>query len=316
MLKMSDELIEKMKRISGQLQKEYRSFYDREEIRKKLEKSGAQLSVVTPLSKSELVDMLNGREIAAVDGSVNQTKGTEPHVIYFFQALAKTTTGHACFTSDIYTPLFETSEEEDAGVHARKQILAKLELDVALQLIEEREIAFLLMDGALYHYRIDEPDKWEKLRQKALEKNVLLVGVSEEITTENLSKIEPFASSRLPKKVFDRDLLFGVLDYKEIVYIEEIQQKAGLASIWCRFSRDPAITGFDLLTEQAIRKEEVARLLLTLTPEHGRGIPLWLDHIDREVRLTDEMVDAFVEQYVDEDVRRRLFVQKRLERPY
>ena len=38
----------------------------------------------------------------------------------------------------------------------------------------------------------------------------------------------------------------------------------------------------------------------------GRGIPLWLDHIDREIRLTDQLVEALVEQYMDTELQQRL----------
>lgn len=311
MFTVSSELIDKIKYISSRLKETYDRVYDREQIRQKLIAAGAEMSVVEPFKRHELARVLANREIAAVDGSVNQTSGEDPHVLYFFQALAKTTSGYKAFTSDVYTPLIEQDENE-TNVHKRKQILAKLELEAALQLLEERDIAFLLMDGALYHYRIDAPDEWEQLKEKALEKEVLLVGVSEEITTDNLQKIEPFSNWR----GYDRDVLFGVLAYKEMVYVEKIQQKAGLVSVWCRFSRDPAITGFDMLTEQQSEIKTVARLLLTLTPENGRGVPLFIDIVDREVRLSDDMVEAFIEQYIDVEIRRRLFVKKRHDRPY
>ena len=316
MLQISPVLVEKIKGMNGILQDIYKhTMDDKKIIRQNLTASGAIIRQIDRYSTNDLSKWLNGREVAAVDGSVNQTKGEAPHILYLFQALAKTTSGVECLTSDIYAPLVDEDEEEH-GINWRAHILAKLELEAAYQLIEKRDIALLLMDGALYHYRIDAPDQWERLRKKAIEKQVLLVGVSEEITTENLVKLDAFGAYRNRPQAFDRDLLFGVLGREEMVYIEQIQHKAGLQSVWMRLSSDPAITGFDLLEEQAALKDEVASLLLTLTPRDGRGIPLWLDYIDREVRVTDKLVEALVEQYIDPEIRQRFFVRKRHGRPY
>ncbi len=317
MLKFSPELVEKLKEINGSFQKTYsHSGDDKRIIRQNLEKSGAIIRQIERYPTKTLTNWLNGREVAAVDGSVNQTKGEAPHLLYLFQALAKTTSGFECLSSDIYAPLIDNKSKEEEGVNWRAHILAKLELEVAYQLLEKRDIALLLMDGALYHYRIDAPDEWERLRKKALKQQVLLVGVSEEITTENLIQLDAFGAYRKRPQAYDRDLLFGVLEREEMVYIEKIQNKAGLQSVWMRLSSDPAITGFDLLEEQAHLKDDVGSLLLTLTPRDGRGIPLWLDYVDREVRVTDKLVEALVEQYIDPEIRQRFFVKKRHGRPY
>ncbi|TWI53244.1 DNA double-strand break repair nuclease NurA [Halalkalibacter nanhaiisediminis] len=317
MLEISPELVEKIKGINGLFRSVYSHSTDEKKIiRQKLKESGAIIRQIQRFSTKYLSNWLIGREVAAVDGSVNQTKGDAPHLLYLFQGLAKTTSGVECLTTDIYAPLIDEKRSEEEGVNWRAHILAKLELEAAYQLLEKRDIALLLMDGALYHYRIDAPDEWERLRKKALDQQVLLVGVSEEITTENLVQLDSFANYRKRPKAYDRDLLFGVLAQEEMLYIEQIQHKAGLQSVWMRLSTDPAITGFDLLEEQAHMKNEVASLLLTLTPQHGRGIPLWLDYVDREVRVTDKLVEALVEQYIDSEIRQRFFVKKRHGRPY
>jgi hypothetical protein len=316
MLQIYPELVKKLKKMNENLQHIYQ--YPKEErkiIRQKLRQSGAEIRQIERFSTGCLKKWLHGKEVAAVDGSVNQTKGEPPHILYLFQALAKTTTGHVCQAADIYSPLLEETPQEESPKNWRSHILAKLELMVAIQLIEETSLSILLMDGALYHYRIDAPDEWEMLKRKAVEKKVLLVGVSEEITTENLVKLDPFRAYEKQPHTYDRDLLFGVLEKEEMVFLEQIQSKAGLQSVWVRLSSDPAITGFDVLEEQALLKEEIASLLLTLTPGDGRGIPLWLDHIDREVRVTDKLVEALVEQYIDPEVRKRFFEKKRGARP-
>ncbi|MDT8862630.1 DNA double-strand break repair nuclease NurA [Alkalihalobacillus sp. MEB130] len=319
MLEMYPDLVKKIKDLNENLHEIYQKTpTDNETIRQKLQDADAEIRHISRLSTSALSHWLQGKELAGVDGSVNQTKGEAPHILYLFQALAKTTTGYECKATDLFSPLLhnEETEEEDKPVNYRSHLLAKLELKVAIQLMEERSLAILIMDGALYHYRIDAPEEWDLLRKMALEKNVLLVGVSEEITTANLVKLEAFEAFSKQPHTYDRDLLFGVLKQEEMVFVENIQSKAGLQSVWMRLTSDPAITGFDVLEEQASYKEEIASLLLTLTPRDGRGIPLWLDHIDREVRVTDKLVEALVEQYIETDIRKRFFEKKRAGRPY
>lgn len=317
MLHIYPELVEKIKNVNDVLKDTYnRSTEGKMIIRQKLEAVGADCRKLNRVSTDSLKTWLNGKEIAAVDGSVNQTKGEPPHILYLFQAIAKTTTGFSCHTSDVYTPLLEKENEEESSTHWRSYMLAKLELEAAYQLLEQKSLKLLIMDGALYHYRIDAPDEWERLRKKALENEVLLVGVSEEITTENLVTLEAFHSYKKQPYTYDRDLLFGVLQQDELLHVKAVQHKAGLQSVWARLSSDPAIIGFDLLEEQASFKEEIGNVLLTLTPKDGRGIPLWLDMIDREIRVTDKLVDALVEQYIDPELKHRFFIQKRNNRPY
>jgi hypothetical protein len=320
MLNLSPDLARKLEGIGNELKTIYAdSTNEKEFIRQKLRDSGTYFRQMESLSTRTLSNWLNGREIAGVDGSVNQTKGQPPHLLYLFQALAKTISGHECRESDVYTPLLDTKEEieqEKQPMKWRSHLLAKIELEVAKKLMEEKDIGFLMMDGALYHYRIDAPEEWESLRLLALEKDVLLVGVSEEITTENLIKLPAFKDHARKPHTYDRDLLFGKLNRGEMIHLEDIQQKAGLSSSWMRPSSAPSITGFDLLIEQVEKRDLVSDLLYTLTPKDGRGIPFWLDHVDRDVRVTDRLVEALVEQYIDPEIKQRLFIQKRQDRPY
>ncbi|TSB45080.1 DNA double-strand break repair nuclease NurA [Alkalicoccobacillus porphyridii] len=313
------KIVEKLINVGEKLRNQYQKPGSNNDIiRQKLGTSLAVFRQMQQLSKEKLAELLDNKEIAGVDGSVNQTKSEPPHVIYFFQSLAKTTTGHEIRKSDVYVPLLDDMDKEDEKqpINWRSHLLAKLELQAALQLIEERELAYLLMDGALYHYRIDAEEDWERLRQAALDRDVLLIGVSEEITTENLVKLHAFSDYADRAYNYDRDLLFGVLKQGESIYIEEIQHKAGLQSVWARFGSDPQITGFDMLEEQAYRREEISDLLYTITPKDGRGIPLWLDYVDREIRISDKLVDGLIEQYLDAETRHRYFTKKRNQRPY
>ena len=66
-------------------------------------------------------------------------------------------------------------------------------------------------------------------------------------------------------------------------------------------TRSPKPIGIDLLEEQQIYLNEVANLVYTLTPKDGRGIPLWLDIIDKSVRISDKVMEGLLSTYLGED---------------
>ncbi|GAF22097.1 MULTISPECIES: DNA double-strand break repair nuclease NurA [Shouchella] len=312
------DVIVKLQESNQRLKDTYaQSSRNKDLIRQKLTKEANVFRQMKRLSTDDLVRALAGRKLAGTDGSVNQTKGEAPHIIYLFQAVAKATDGRAEWESDLFIPLLEREDDEEETISKqRAKRLAVLELKAARSLIEADDIAVMLMDGALYHYRIDAKEEWEELRDSALKRNTLLIGVSEEITTENLITLASFETYARNPYSYDRDLLFGMLDQNEMIYIDTIQHKAGLLSTWMRLGATPSITGFDMLEEQREHLNWIGDLLCTLTPSEGRGIPLWLDHIDKEIRITDKLVEGLVEQYIDEDIRRQFFVKLRTERPY
>ncbi|WP_059105326.1 DNA double-strand break repair nuclease NurA [Shouchella shacheensis] len=314
---IKQELVEKLQRTNQVLQDKYRTTKTKKEvIREKLLQSSTVIRQNVRLSPQNLEKFLNGRKLAGTDGSVNQTKGEPPRVLYLFQALAKTTDGVESWETDLYVPLLENDEESEPPTKWRAHLLAKLELLCAIQLIEQEDVRLMIMDGALYHYRIDAPEEWERLRSLALQKDAWLVGVSEEITTENLVKLPLFNEYNELPSSYDRDMLFGVLERNEMVYIEDIQHKAGLKSVWMRLGSSPSITGFDMLEEQTEAMEAIGDILCTLTPKEGRGIPLWLDYIDSEIRLTDKLVEGLMDQYIDPEIKRQFFTKMREDRPY
>ncbi len=150
MLEINQGLLEKLQDVNRHLEETY-SFLRKENeiIRQKLTTIQTDYRQVRQMSAAALKDWLKGKDLAAVDGSVNQTKGEYPHVLYFFQALAKTTTGYQCTASEIYTPLMEKETKDDQSIsQLRSHKLAKHELEVAYQLIEEKDLRLVLMDGA------------------------------------------------------------------------------------------------------------------------------------------------------------------------
>ena len=108
------------------------------------------------------------------------------------------------------------------------------------------------------------------------------------------------------------DLLEAVADECEIVGVEVTD--TGLWKVVLRPSGSPQPVGIDGLISQWEHRGDLIRLCRTLTPETGRGIPLWLDIVDAEVRVTDPLIEAMVEEYIDPDLLHRLLVPKRSER--
>ncbi|SMO81447.1 DNA double-strand break repair nuclease NurA [Melghirimyces algeriensis] len=316
MLPVSEELKQKLEEANRDLRNAYSNeVFHTSSIRKRLESIGS----ILPLQKwkgEEMKEWLNGRCLVGVDGSVNSTPGADPHILSIFQALAKSTQGEEHWAADLYTPLLDREMDSEDGVLAREaknrgRILAGLEIQVALEAVRRWKPRVVLMDGSLLHFRIDQAQAWERLVQEAEQSNVLLAGVSEEIGTKGLAR------SLFPERdhYSDRDILFGTMKPGEVYFSSQMDPVGtGLWKAVLCPSRNPQPVGVDGLESQSEAKEELIRLIYSLTPVQGRGIPLWLDIVDREVRVTDSMVAALVEQHIDPDLRHRLLVPKRSDR--
>ncbi|WP_209125710.1 DNA double-strand break repair nuclease NurA [Alkalihalobacillus sp. BA299] len=321
MLEVSSQMIQKMTKIDSKLQLKYGNKHSiNSTIRQKLFDINGHFRQMSVSDASILSNWIGELQIAAVDGSVNQTKGEYPHVIYFFQALARTLKGSEKWEFDIYTPLLEDlgDEEIENQKRIRSKRMAELELMVAKAMMEENNIKVILMDGSLTHYAIDAPRLWQEVKQLALMKNTLLIGVTEEVGTSFLYQeldLE-FHEAQGQQLVYDRDLLFGVLKQGEMLFMENVQHKPNVYTAWLRPSTDPAVIGVDILIEQSEEMDQICDFLYSTTPREGRGIPLFLDMIDRDVRISDKLVEALVEQYIHPELKQRLLSPKRFDRLY
>ncbi|PTX55221.1 NurA domain-containing protein [Melghirimyces profundicolus] len=316
MLPVSEELKRKLKETNRDLRRAYPGeVFNRDGIRKRLQSVG-RFEQWNKWKGEEMKTWLDGRTLVGVDGSVNSTPGSHPHTLSVFQALAKGTGGEEEWAADLYTPLLEGEEDSGEGLLAREakhrgRLLAGLEIRVALESIRRWRPRVVMMDGSLLHFRIDHAESWEELVLEAEQAEVLLVGVSEEIGTQTLARI------LFPDRghYSDRDVLFGVMKPGEVYTSEEMNPSGtGLWKAVLSPSRNPQPVGIDGLLSQSGAADDLIRLVYTLTPLQGRGIPLWLDIVDREVRVTDSLVEAMVEQHIDPDLRHRLLVPKRSDR--
>ena len=81
-----------------------------------------------------------------------------------------------------------------------------------------------------------------------------------------------------------------------------------------RSSQSPTVIGMDIIDSQKPYLEEMSRLIFTLTPENSRGVPLWLDLVDKEVQISDAIMKNLLERYLDRDIYERFFVSERARR--
>lgn len=268
-----------------------------------------EIGNLTKLKKFEGDELIPYNSLVGVDGSNNKSGGAYPHFIEIFQGLAKSTNGNEVFLSSVYTPTL--SAVTDDGNLSQK-MLASIEIETAIKYIEEYDLKYLMMDGGFIRYKINCLDLFKRLRELCEEKNIILFGVIKDIKTNVISN-----SLGLDKTIYDREILFNRLNLGEAVLINnEINKKYlengdGFSSAFMRTSNFPGAIGVDILDTQQEHLEEICNLIYTLTPINSRGVPLWLDIVDKDVKITDEIVDTLLEEFLDRDIYERFFISER-----
>lgn len=336
MLQVSNQLKDKILELNGMLNKKYESLFnlDKRKLRKFVEKNVGRIEKVNKLSSKDLEKYSKGGGIVGVDGSKNKFGGAYPHFIEVFQSLAKSTTvkDSPIYMADFYTPLYlekerdiisnitkENPTKEDINSFLTKYKLSSIEVEVAIKAAEELKPLIIMMDGSLIRYKIEASDKWNELKRICEERGIILIGIIKDIKTNILgnSLNEHEMISNSVEYLYDRELLYGILEYGEMLIIEDKNIKKyeeGLSPCFIRASKEPTVIGIDLLNTQGNYIKEMAQLVLTLTPEKSRGVPLWIDIIDSEVRISDKMLYGLLEKFIDRKLLEKLFVSERSKR--
>ncbi len=332
MLEINKELKDKFTDLNINLAKKYENLtcLDKKTLRKFIENNIGKIIKLEKMSFEELKEYPKKGGIVGVDGSVNKKGGAYPHYIEVFQGLAKNTIYQESpiYKADFYTPLVleengknileKEDKEKSRGDAMRNYKLASIEIEVALESIETFNPYVIIMDGSLIRYDIECFDKWIELRKKCEEKGIIIIGVIEDIKTSILG--EQLMAEEIIKEesFYDRELLYGLLNFGEIIIIrEEVTRKSkeGFSSIFMRSSNTPNVIGMDILDSQKEHLKEMARLVFSLTPRDGRGVPLWLDVVDNEVKISDKLMDQLLEEYLDREIYELLFISERDKRP-
>lgn len=276
------------------------------DFREKLENEIGDLIKLKKFDKDELV---NYSSLVGVDGSNNKTGGAYPHFIEIFQGLAKSTNGNEVFLSSVYTPTL-TDVKDDGNLS--QKFLASIEIETAIKYINEYDLKYLMMDGGFIRYKINCLDLFKKLRTLCEERGIILFGVIKDIKTNVISN-----KLGMDDTIYDREILFNRLSIGEAVLINnEINKKylengEGFSSAFMRTSNFPGAIGVDILDSQQEYLKEICNLIYTLTPINSRGVPLWLDIVDKDVKITDEIVSTLLEEFLDRDIYERFFISER-----
>lgn len=322
-----NDLKEKITNLNKSIENGYKEILsiDKTKLRSFIEKEIGSIVTMEKLENSQLALYEAKGGIVGVDGSTNKMGGAYPHFVEVFQGLAKSTLikDQAIFKADIYTPLFEEKEEsilEDdkkANIEIRDRLLANIEVEVALESIKKFKPYAILMDGSLIRYYIDAYDTWIQLREECEKKNILLVGVIKDIKTSIIGDKLLENRAKMEIKPYDREILFGQLNYGEMIIINDAvnnKKEHGYSSLFIRSSLAPTVIGMDIIDSQKKHIEKMGELVFTLTPENSRGVPLWLDLVDQEVKISDAIMKGLMERYMDRDIYERFFVSERAKR--
>ncbi len=305
------EMEREIKNLNDGLKNKYNDFFtmDKTEFKSEvLQKIGKNYK----LKKLEKNSLKKFGLVVGVDGSVNKVGGDFPHYVEVYQALAKPTKGQDLYENEIYTPLMGKIGEEIGEQSKREKLLAQIELQAAIDSIDFHRPDMLMMDGGLIRYKINDRDRYMELIEKCEDSNIILIGVLKELKTNVISRALEYENS-----IFDRELLYGKLEIGDFIEIyDEFNKKSGenegeLTSGFLRTSNSAMAIGIDILQSQRQHLKDVAELVYTLTPYNSRGVPLWLDIVDKEVKITDVLIKSMLEEYLDRDIYERFFITER-----
>lgn len=276
---------------------------DEGEFLKKLHSMG-KIKELTPLDQEELKEIA---PLVGVDGSTVRQGGAYPHYVEIFQGLAKSTTGEGLYSQRLYTPLLFPSSEEE-GSRVRNTLLAQVELEAAIKAIEDLGPKYLIMDGGLLRYKINAGDKWDQLKELCLAEGVYICGAIKDIKTSMVSQALGYGNA-----FYDREVLAGRLKRGEILLVHkgDNSKKEDFSSAFYRPSKHQEVVGIDVLNEQRDHLETMARILYSLTPSQSRGVPFWIDIVDRECKLSPATLRTLLEENLDRDLLERFFISER-----
>lgn len=280
------------------------------------------------LSGAELENVLGGGLLVGVDGSINTFGGQFPYYVDLLRAMAKPSRGESVVVKSLHCPIPpEDEEDQETAIRndneVRQRMLAELEVQAAIEAVDRFQPKVILMDGPLVRFDMRAKDSFFVLCEKVTRNRIALLGCIENIESKVVSAVLGDLAPAGWRSRYDRELLWDLLEYGEVLEIRtpakglprtgasdaEVARARPICTWFMRSSLDPAVVGVDMLESQLELSGAFVDYLFTLSPADGRGIPIWLDLVDREVRLTNVELEAYTE-LLDPQVR-RVFHSKR-----
>ncbi|MDO5649480.1 MAG: DNA double-strand break repair nuclease NurA [Gallicola sp.] len=321
---MEKKIIEEIQKLNDALEDYYKEFskMSKSDWRGLLDQIGVRYKV-EEMEKRSLREIACKGGILCTDASSNHYGGAYPHFATLFRGVSISTEDETSFhtLSDVFIPLLDQPLASNTEESRKKEEakLAAIEIQVTLEALKEKKPAVLLMDGSLIRFAILQTGLWEELKKIVLEEGIILAGVIEEIKTSIVYEQLPEDEKSRFNVFYDKEALFNQLDFKEALEIhgmKEGKERHGLYSAFMRSSREPSVIGIDLLEEQKEEMGFILSLILAITDEHGRGVPLLLDYVDRESRITNKMIKELLGMYLEPKFYEKLFHSQRSKRIY
>jgi len=287
----------------------------------------AAFSRLQRLSSGQISMISQGRPLVAVDGSRAEYGGIYPYKVGVVQALAKSSQSgeiDRLRESGVYCPLepdlarevtlyAEQHRLEDDEAYRRLlgEKMAHMEIRLALQALRVFKPFMLMLDGGFLLF--DRFPEWGRLVDESCAAGSILVGVIEEVAT---SELTPRTGLEVPGiRVYDREFLYGLLDEGEAVVLSgDNAIKRNYSTVFARLASRPQAVACDFLAQQTELVGQAMNIIYSLTPSQGRGIPSWLDFVDREVRLTRQAMETVIKNGLDPAVTERFFTGNRQRR--
>lgn len=300
-----DSLREEVVKVSKILEDRYSDILDidREDFRKTIKEKTGELLTLKNLDENEIKNFKN---LVAIDGSYNKMGGNFPHYIELYRALALRFDKSSVSLNEVFSPLTGNYKESDENMKKR---LAEIEVNCAMKAIRELRPKYIMMDGGLLRYRIYAKEALEALLKMADETDTILFGVIKDIKTDYIR-----TSMELDDFYYDRELLYGILNRNEAIFIRESINKKfeyNIRSCLLRTSSFPLAIGIDVYNRNRDVLYDVASFVCTITPENSRGVPYFLDIVDSEVKITNKMMEGILKDNLRRDYYERFFVSER-----
>lgn len=312
---LNEEIRSKLSQLNEELKDKASETADRALIRSELEKVGSFYNV-NRMQPQDIKAFSRGQGMVGVDGSYVVYGNTFPNQIFISQALAKCTKNEKdkslltfVETGNTFAEIDSKNPSEEFRKECSRQV-TKMEVSVAFNALVKHEPFITLFDGGFWRLSKDAPVEWENFKKETLERQTPCVGIIEDIGSFDLYKTINKEGKHDLSFTLDSDILFGLLEEGEVFIPNELYLNEFVRA-FARFSKDPHPIACDFLPEHRNLVMPLLSFIYSMTPVEGRGVPLWIDIVDKEVKVTEDAVQLLVEMQIDPVFRERYFVGKR-----